>query len=187
MRKLSHESDVTDDDYKRHEPSNSRVRKSRAIQTILRRVETFHSERNNPLQPDMKQTIADQLQKLARMKDKPPSKAYSPYIPYEQHNNVFPRSREMGLLSDGELEDRGFRRDSKKPRSDIAPEDLLRNLAQRGPHMNPNPNPVNKDTQNEVAQLLNLLRCYRVDSTVAQDIYNQLLEIIDIDDFPVVE
>jgi hypothetical protein len=61
MRQLSQESDVTEDDYKRHEPSNSRVRKSRAIQTILQRVESLRSERNDPMQPDMKQSIADQL------------------------------------------------------------------------------------------------------------------------------
>jgi len=110
-------------------------------------------------------------------------------LPYEQHRNenVMPRSRGMGDLSDGELDHRDRPRDYKRPRSDIAPGDILRNLARGGPPLNSNPNPVNKSTQNEVAQLLNLLRCYRVDSTVAADIYNQLLEIIDIDDFPVVE
>ena len=39
----------------------------------------------------------------------------------------------------------------------------------------------------EVAHLLNLLRCYRVDSNMTQGIYNQLLDIVDINDFPIVE
>jgi len=199
MRKVSHDDS---DDYKRHEPSKSRARKTRAIEIILRKVDRFHAERNDAILPSTKASILEQLEKLAEMKKGPP-RPYEPFLPYDQHrhNNVMPRrsptrsagvtntthtSREIGLHSDGELDDRGpYHQSFKKPRSDIAPAELIRQLARGGGL--PNPNPVNKSTQNEVAQLLNLLRCYRVDSTVAQDIYNQLLEIVDIDDFPVVE
>lgn len=96
-------------------------------------------------------------------------------------------SREMGLLSDGELEDRTPRYDYQKPRSDIGSRDLIRNLSRGRPLLSSSNHNVNKTTTKEVAQLLNLLRSYRVDSTMAQDIYNQLLNIVDIDDFPAVE
>ena len=49
MRKMSHESS---DDYKRHDPSNSHARKTRAIQSILRKVDSFHAGNCEELKPE---------------------------------------------------------------------------------------------------------------------------------------